>query len=129
MLIRRIFRRWLSSLLVLTILFTQVATAAYACPAYGGSNQAPVKTMPCANMMGSGMALDPEQPGLCQQHCQFGNTQQAGDPAQACALPAVNLAVLFVISPALDAGVASAVQQPRRERAPPHSILHCCYRF
>ena len=129
MLMRRIVRRWLSGLLVLTILFTQVATAAYACPAYSGSNEAPVSAMPCANMMGAGMALDPDQPGLCQQHCQFGNTQQAGDPLQAFALPGVNLAILFGMSPTRDADVASAVQQPLRERAPPHSILHCCYRF
>lgn len=135
MVMRRIYRRWLSSTLVLTILFAQLATAAYACPAMRASDDAAApaaSTLPCAQMMGAAMLLDPDQPGLCQQHCQFGNTQQAGDPAQALALSEVNRVVLFVVNPALDTAVASArgaIQQPRREAAPPHSVLHCCYRF
>lgn len=130
MAIPRIVRRWLSSLLVLAILFTQVATAAYACPAMGASDRA--AALPCAGMMGAGMALDADQPGLCQQHCQFGNTQQAGDPAHAFALPEVTRAVLFVVNPELDAHAAPApwaAREARREAAPPLCILHCCYRI
>ncbi len=133
MVIRRIVRRWLSGLLVLAILFTQVATAAYACPAMAGPDEAAANVaMPCAGMMGAGMALDADQPGLCQQHCQFGNTQQAGDPVHAFALPEVTRALLFTVNPGLDAHVAPppwAARQARRDGAAPLSVLHCCYRF
>ncbi len=131
MAIRRIVRRWLSGWVVLAIVFTQLATAAYACPALDASDPAAGNAaMPCAEMMGAGMVLDADQPGLCQQHCQFGNTQQAGDPAHAFALPEVTRALLFIVSPASDAHVApAAAPQVRRNAAPPLSVLHCCYRF
>lgn len=133
MVLRRIVRRWLSGVLVLAILFTQVATAAHACPALGASEPASASAaMPCAGMMGAGMALDADQPGLCQQHCQIGNAQQAGDPAHAFALPEVTRALLFVVNPVPDAHVAPApwaARRVRRDAAPPLSVLHCCYRF
>lgn len=137
MMLRRTVRRWLSGTLVLAILFTQLAIAAYACPATHGSpgdaaQAQPV--MPCAQMMTSGMALDPDQPGLCQQHCQFGNTQQTGDAVQSLSLPAATLGLACSVTPAFALALGSAVraaQQLRRERAPPlpHSIAHCCHRL
>ncbi len=133
MVMRRRFRRWLSSTLVLAVLFTQLATAAYACPSIMGADEPQAApAMPCAQMLGASVALDPEQPGLCQQHCQFGNTQQTGDPTQALALPVVLLARVRIASPvaASTADCAAwADHERRREPAPPHSLLHCCLRF
>jgi hypothetical protein len=62
-----LFRRWLAGWLVLTLLFAQGATAAYACPMWqpGG----PAQAMPdCAEMAG-GTAMDTAQPNLCKAHC------------------------------------------------------------
>jgi hypothetical protein len=133
MMMRRMFRRWVSGTLVLAVLFTQLATAAYACPSSMGSDEPQTApAMPCAQMLGASMTLDPEQPGLCQQHCQFGNTQQAGDPVQALALPVVLLAFPRIAIPGADSTAdlaAWADHERRREPAPPHSILHCCLRF
>jgi hypothetical protein len=137
MVVRRGVRRWLSGTLVLAILFAQLATAAYACPAHREASGAAAQAdppMPCGQMMGSGMALDPEQPGLCQQHCQFGNTQQAGDAAQLLLPHAVTLGPIRTWPPALAPEPAHAAwtgHQLRRERAPPlpHSIAHCCFRL
>jgi hypothetical protein len=135
-------RRWLSGTLVLAMLFAQLATSAYACPAARASGDAgaeaqpglmaPQGAMPCGQMLGAGMMLDADAPGLCQQHCQFGNTQQAGDAVQP--MPQVTLALLYVVPKtalALPAGAAWGGNDEHLERAPPlpHSIAHCCYRL
>jgi hypothetical protein len=128
---RRIFRRWIAGTLVFAILFTQIATASYACPLYAAAGEAETASvMPCAEMAGTTMALDAEQPGLCQQHCQFGHTQQAGDAAALLALPAPLLTLLFVLTPAAPTQANSTAADPsRRDAAPPLSVLHCCYRL
>ncbi len=126
---RGLIRRRLASWLALAILFTQIATAAHACP----MKQAAASAMPCAAMMAAAGTLDAEQPGLCLQHCQHGNTQAADhSPVPLPPLPA--LVALFTLSPnvplAAD-GAQRAAHERRRDHAPPlaHSILHCCYRI
>ena len=132
-------RRWLGSWLVAAVLFTQMATAAYACPALSGKADAAADIgemagMPCAEAMQDGVAFDADQSGLCLQHCQFGNTQQPADPLPPLGVAAPALLPLY----ALDSGAAasaepsgSAEHRRARERVPrpPHSILHCCYRI
>ena len=137
----RALRRRLSGWLAMAILFMQLATAAYACPA-NAANRAPgemaaaaMAGMPCAEAMAQGTALDAEQPGLCQQHCQFGHTQQPSDPWPLLQAPAATPLLLFVLAPAALPAVAPGWAQRARarthERAPPlaHSILHCCFRI
>ena len=83
--------------------------------------------------MGADMAtMDPDQPGLCHEHCKGGS--QTVEPAGAVALPVPAMVVLFVIAaPVAPAGEASGWQpgQVERESAPPlpHAILHCCFRI
>ncbi len=128
------FRRWLSGWLVLAILFTQVATAAHACPMMQGAAMA---GMPCAQAaMASGPAasLDADQPGVCQQHCQFGHTHQPAAPDQTPHAPAIVPVLLFelAVADAPRADTTAWAQRARvRDRAPPlaHSIAHCCYRI
>ena len=136
MLLRRIARRWIGGLLIATLLFAQLAVAAHACAALqpGSATQSDASTtMPCAMMQGGTMALDREAPGLCQQHCQFGNAQASGDAAVALSVPPFLPALLRVVNvePA-DEPVRSAwVENERRRdlaRPPPHSTLHCCHR-
>lgn len=87
--------RWLSGWLAALLLFTQLATAAYACPALVAAAQASVAMaeMPgCAgNMPG---AMDPDQPRLCQAHCQQGSQTVHPTPASDAPATPVLLAVL-----------------------------------
>ena len=123
-----------------SLLFLQLATAAYACalpitpPADGF-----MAGMPCAQGMAAeglaagGMAtIDLEQPGLCHEHCK--GASQTIEPADQGALPAPALAVLFVIAapvaPVAHAGAWRAWQSERDSAPPlPHTILHCCFRI
>ena len=136
MLLRKSLRRRLSAWLVLAILFTQVATAAYVCPMATAPEQregSPAMVgMPCAQMMSGGGigALDPAQPGLCMHHCMDGS--QTFDPAHAPSVPApALLPTLTMRLPDRPGLPAWAAQQRSRQRAPPlpHSIDHCCYRI
>jgi hypothetical protein len=74
MTLRRHQRGWLSRWLIAALLFTQLATASYACPMAQG-NMAGVAVM--ADMPGCDgnmpAAMDPAQPQLCQAHCQQGS--------------------------------------------------------
>ena len=86
--------RWLFSWLSLALLFMQIAAAAYACPA-GAAATAPVvmAEMPgCSgNMSGT---MDPDQPQLCQAHCQQGSQTVQPTPASDAPATPVLLAVL-----------------------------------
>ena len=118
--------------LAMTLLFAQVATAAYWCPTQAQPAEA-MAGIPCAEMMAQGVPLDADQPGLCQQHCQVGSTLQPADPGQGLQAPAIVPVLVFVLSTdtatSLDAVWAQHARS--RERAPPlaHSIAHCCYRI
>ena len=131
----RTARTWWSSLLIASLLFLQLATAAYACamhstPPAGAS----MSGMPCAQEMAAGgmATMDPEQPGLCHEHCKGGF--QTIEPAVQGALPAPVLDALFVIAPPVGPVVLAGAWrawQFERDSAPPlpHSILHCCFRI
>jgi len=64
---------WVSGTLVMLLLFTQLATAAYACPTelQALRTDAAVETMPgCDGNMPR--TMDADQPQLCKAHCQQG---------------------------------------------------------
>jgi hypothetical protein len=128
-------RVWWSRWLVASLLFLQLASAAYACSM--GSVEADshaMPGMPCGQSVAedSVPALDPEQPGLCLEHCRSGS--QTIDQSAAASLAVPALVPLFFVAP-VDGRLAQTsawqAQQRSRERAPPpaHSILHCCYRI
>lgn len=136
MLLRKSLRRWFSGWLVLTILFTQVATAAYVCPMAAPAGQregsSAMAGMPCAEMMSGGgiQALDPAQPGLCLHHCMDGS--QTFEPAHAPSVPAsALLPTLTLRMPERQGLPAWSAHRRSRERAPPlpHSLDHCCFRI
>lgn len=79
-------RRWLSAWLVVVLLFTQFATAAYACPRSLSGVLSATAAGPgfAADMPGcdgnmASAAMDPEQPQLCKAHCEQG--RQSVNPA------------------------------------------------
>ncbi len=134
---QRSLRVRLIGILSMALLFSQLAVAAYACPAMKSSpaNEAVAMAgMPCAEMMAAGVDLDPEQPLLCMQHCQFGSTAHVVDHVLPAFAPATALPALFTVS--LDEGPSPALssmaeQERERHRPPPlaHSIAHCCFRI
>ena len=130
-------RTCLATVLValVSLLFMQLAVAAYACPAVGTKAATLAATaamadasMPCANSMASG--LDDAQPNLCQAHCQAG--QQSADkhepplPLSLGALPAG-----FAMPAQLRRLSGAALQAPHlmRTTALPAAIRHCCFRL
>lgn len=106
--------RSLSGWLTLLLLITQIATAAYACPAALAVANAPVAMveMPgCdGNMPGT---MDPEQPQLCRAHCQQGSQAVHPTPAPDAPTAPVLLAVLdwtdSALMPTQPAGRATLV--------------------
>lgn len=79
-----------------------------------------------------GMAsqLDPASPNLCAEHCQY---DSQSDQLRTPPTPAVALVSLYVVP------LASGLMEPSQRsiastsllaaRAPPHTILHCCFRI
>lgn len=65
----RRFNRGIAFLVMTVLLYAQLATAAYACP-QPQRHGAPAATMPACHERTGVPAMDPEQPLLCQAHCQ-----------------------------------------------------------
>jgi hypothetical protein len=134
MLSRRRFR-WVTALLaVISLLFMQLAVAAYACPAVAlGTGQNPTLQMdsgaaPCASHMRH--MADEQPPGLCFAHChanpQSLDKHEIPQPVAMGALP-----VNFTVVQAAPTPVAPPLQAPHllRTGAPPLAIQHCCFRI
>ena len=140
----RMTRRFLRSVcrgLVGAMLFSQLAIAAYACPALasaGSPASASETTMAGAdgqamsNCEGMTRSADGSLPNLCAAHCQYG--QQSGQ-ASTLNVPCVCLAALYAtpLAPEAVAAPPRAVAFLSRALAaaspPPHAILHCCFRI
>jgi hypothetical protein len=129
MLPSRRLRRWTAGCVALVILFAQVAVAAYACPITRAAVASEAR-MPCGAPMPGTAAFDQAQPGLCQQHCQFGSAQLGADPGHSPAPPAMAPMPWPVLRLAATTARDSAWLQHARDRArvplPPHCLLHCC---
>lgn len=128
-------RIWWSRWLIASLLFLQLASAAYACSMSSASAGGPsMAGMPCAQAMANGglPAMDPEQPGLCLEHCKGGSQTIEQGTAASVALPAL-VALFFVAAATGEPDEASAwlAQERSRDGAlpPPHAILHCCFRI
>lgn len=125
------------AMLAMTLLFGQMAVAAYVCPATSSQTAVTVLDMagmPCAERMADGAPLDPEQPALCMQHCQFGATSQVVDHLPTVFVPATAFGptLRVEVDEGRQAGLRSWAEAERlRDRPPPlaHSIAHCCFRI
>lgn len=105
---RAFHRSVIAWIVLLGILFSQVAIAAYACPwLVGPTTGAPASEqvgddmagMPCEGAaQQAGIELDANQPGLCVQHCTQGSQSVDTSPPLAF-LPAL---VLAFVLPALE---------------------------
>ena len=103
--------RRLPVVLILLLLYSQFATAAYTCPSYAKQERASAAAMVDCEGMGAATDIDPEHPLLCKASCedaaQSSGTSATADSVQASAL-------LYVLPP------AAARDQ---DRTPPADVL------
>lgn len=134
--LRRSPRRWMSGIVLFAIVFAQLATSAYACPAMTPVDRevAPaLAAMPCAGSMADAAVrgIDSDLAALCLEHCKAG--AQTVDVGHAPTLAAPALFAVLVLSDPLDRPIPPswAAHARDRDRAPPpaHSIVHCCWRI
>lgn len=130
--------RFVAALIALfSVLFMQLAVAAYACPTIA-TTPATSAHAGLANadgheqMAGCDGMVDPDQPALCFAHAQEGS-QSLYKPPVPDVQPAVVVALVRVIA---DAGIVfrpetTPAQAPWLMRAsdPPLSIRNCCFRI
>ena len=124
-------RRWLSSALVLAVLFTQFVTAAHACAQASSAVQALAATATPCHECPVAQTPDPTQLRLCVQHCQ--NASQSVDTGYApVALAPALLSSVYTLpaatEPAWPATPLAASLDALAAASPPHAILHCCRR-
>lgn len=124
--------RFLAALVTLfSLLFTQLAVAAYVCPNLATS---PISTAADSGQgaMSGCTGMDEQQPGLCKAHCDR-NHQTLDTPAAPHVAPFVATSLTCVLP---DAGVAAPVLANRdaalpleHATSPPIAIRHCCFRI
>jgi hypothetical protein len=120
-------------LVVLSLLFSQLALANYACPAPFDLQDETQMEMPAIEMaagepcesmdMAAGKAMDQEQPVLCHQHCV--NAAQSFEPVQVPALSLPAVVQMFVVPLLMDADATEPVvfAQAGRTRPPPDPLF------
>lgn len=125
--VNRLLRVRVIAVTLLALLFAQFSVAAYACPSTAKPAAEVMTGMDCEGMVSQ---LDPASPNLCAEHCQYGSqTDQLRTP------PALGVALvsLYVVplTPALIEPSQRAIASSGllTARAPPHTILHCCFRI
>lgn len=116
---------------IFSLLFAQLAVAAYACPNLGSAQYSEAVQGAMA-MSPDCQQLDMEQPSLCHAHEQAGN--QSLDKPQAPAVPAFIAAALVQTVLPIDAVFPPDSLTPRplyltRATDPPISIRNCCFRI
>lgn len=106
-------------LVVLSLLFSQLALAAYVCPVDAnpaGMAETMAAGMPCES-------ADTAQPGLCHQHgvdvARLFELAQAATPT----LPAVIQVLLIPATPDVNDAVAMPPASAREAQPPPHPIF------
>ena len=119
---RQSFKRIIARIGVAAVLFTQLAVAAYACPAVEGP-AAVIAAVSAdamrAAMPGCEMNDTRRQSELCLQHCQAGDQSVQTLPQVAVpAFAAVSLVVVF--EPALAEAGRGNARLPHRPPMPPH---------
>lgn len=117
-------KRLLAKSVIAAVIFTQLAVAAYACPAVEGpaaviataiADDAMHAAMPGCEMNGNG------NPNLCLQHCQAGDQSVQTLPhVPVPAFAAVQaLVVLAPVPPGIVTGITVAFALPERVTSPP----------
>ena len=150
-------RRLICRLLVGTVVFAQLATAAYACASLSQVATAPVidpqvvaAAIYATPLNGDGRSVDPGSDvsrndcgvaggnmaastfsNVCHAHCQ--SAQQRVDTTSAASVPVALLASSYPLPSLYDRpaqrGFPVTFEDPPSAADPPHAILHCCWRL
>ena len=128
----RLFRLLAAGIALFSLLFTQLAVAAYACPVPGTGSPAVSKLIIDPDMPGcQEMPFDPHAPSLCDAHCD--NVPQSADsPSAPAAAPFVQAALTVVLAvDEVSRPIRSLPAGARLTRpgAPPLIIRNCCFRI
>ena len=124
-------------MVLLSLLYMQLAMASYRCPVNGAGSMTMAATadtsaqsMPCLQPMAAA-SMDPGQPNLCQAHCQAdARASHKVDPplpADLAGWEPVAVTLASLSSPRTRPSLQAS--QLRRATSPPLSILHCCWRI
>lgn len=114
-----------------TLVLSQAALAAYACPglerALEVAQMAKVG-MPCADT--TSLVMDRDQPGLCEAHCEA--PQLSADNYQLPPLASLDqMGAVLTVAANSQQRSPHELQVPllRREAGPPLAVRHCCFRI
>lgn len=115
---------------LVTVLFMQLAVAAYACP--GLQPQEVADTSAMQGMPGCEDAVDAVQPGLCHAHTQAGN-QSLDKPPMPDVAPSAAIVLVPMIND-IDIAlrpISTHAEAPwlMRGSTPPLSVRNCCFRI
>jgi hypothetical protein len=122
---------------LISMLFMQLAVAAYACPELNVAQDDGVMVMAAMDMQDQHMSsscveVDKNQPNLCHAHDQVGN-QSLDKPPVPPVQPFVAVGLAVPVSP-IDITWHPAASPPQisfleRATAPPVAIRNCCFRI
>ncbi|HEX9390981.1 MAG TPA: hypothetical protein VF928_06685 [Usitatibacteraceae bacterium] len=120
-------KRGFSIWVLVALIFMQLAQSAYACPMMA---QTAIEPAMAAGASSSPDDMDMAQPGLCQNHCEYGqqNVNDASSPWASLIMAPSFVAFLPVIEP-VSLPPASFFPALIRATAPPISIRNCCFRI
>ena len=126
-------RRFTVLLALVSLLFMQLAVAAYACPSLNLQQLHDTAGVSADHAAMTGCeGMDMEQPSLCHAHDQTGN-QSLDKPEAPHVAPFMPAALLLAVN-ALDVTVPATALQPempllQHATSPPLAIRHCCFRL
>ena len=125
----RTYRKLMSWLGIVAVLFAQLAVSAYACPLLFKGFDNSTNTAGVSDA--SAECPDPVSPNLCKKHCENGeqNINDMPEP-QACLLalePA--FIVALVLDPTLSSPAPALTPSLLHATSPPLSIRNCCFRL
>lgn len=120
-----------------SLLFMQLAVAAYACPGMtaGAGNSSNVTSFTTdSTAMADCDGMDKEQPALCHTHAQDPLSKQSLDkPQPPDVQPFVSTGLVFIVEATDVVAVPYSPRQPSahllRSTAPPIAIRNCCFRI
>jgi len=131
-------RRWTAFAVIFSLLWLQLAVAAYACPAQAAhavaAEAAHAVAARATHDCGGDAAtviVDADNPNLCLQHMLQGS--QHADSKAAPALPSLAAIAPLAVDVVRPANVTPRLALLERERLrapdPPKAIAHCCFRI
>ena len=125
----RASKQMVARICIAVVIFTQLAVAAYACPALSPDAAMAVGRGSTSAMPAGCEMRDSQNPNLCVQHCQFDNQTATGSGD--VSVPAITTSVLTVTAPQVFTAPKPVTLSGLSERktGPPLSIRFQVFRI